>query len=54
MLRAVIGGCPRSIIFNLKIGQSQGKFVIFCLFVCFVQHDSQFWKSLRDQLGSRI
>ena len=34
MLRAVIGGYPRSIKVNLKIGQSQGKFVIFCLFVC--------------------
>ena len=34
MLRAVIGGCPRSIKFNLKIGQIQGQFVIFCLFVC--------------------
>ena len=53
MLRAVIGGCQGSIRFNLKIGQSQGKIVIF-LFVCFVHHDSQFWKSLRDQLGSRI
>ena len=33
MLRAVIGGCLGSIRFHLKIGQSQGKFVIFCLFV---------------------